>query len=256
MADRNKFIKIINISLNYQEISTFNIGKSIGFISSCLLLINEKLLIISIFGKKKDDYTKVYSVNEIFNQTIIKNDKSNNISLLKKLPGTNNIVVLSLLYWESNNNKYLIQLSNNKIIINDIYKYNLYGILETNESNKDNMLYSGCIYDYHYLIAISHEGSIFSWNLNSKCLINKINIKTLTFCDCLLWSNNYLIITSRNQKNNNIILTLEISQFKIINKMQIKGIEGIIGIKKIIHPELGNCLLISGENNKIMMLSI
>ena len=52
-ADRNKDIKIYNISLDYQLIISFSNGDSFGFISSCLLLVNENLLITSIFGKKK-----------------------------------------------------------------------------------------------------------------------------------------------------------------------------------------------------------
>ena len=76
--------------------------------------------------------------------------------------------------------------------------------METNEYNKNNMLYSGCICKNFYLFCISNEGNVFQWDLKSQILINKIFIKNFTLYDCLLWSNTFLIISSRNQENNNI----------------------------------------------------
>ena len=255
ISDTKKDIKIYNISLNYQEILSFNNGESIGNISSCLLLFNEILLITSIFGRKKNDYTKVYSMNDIFKNDINKNDKlKNNIT-----SGTNNLVICSLLFWEDSNynKKYLIQLSNNKIQINNILDYTLYGYLETNEYNKSNIFYSGTIYNTCYLIAISNEGYIFLWNLRSKEIINKVNIINFTLHDCLLWSNTFLVITARNTTNKkSIIKIFDITQFKIINNIYVSDIEGISCIKKIIHHKKGNCLIASGDNNKIILFSL
>ena len=260
-ADRNKNIKIYNISLNYELILSFNNGESIGFISSCLLLFNENILITSIFGRKKNDYTKIYSMNDIFKDN--KNNKldktKDNITLLKKLSGTNNIVICSLLYWDNdkNNTKYIIQLSNNKVQINDIKNYNLYGYLETDESNKSNLFYSGFIYKNTYLIVMSNEGSFYKWNLISKSLMKKMYINNHLLFDCLLWSNNFTIISARNQENKkSLIKIMDITQFKVINNTYVSEIEGIISIKKIIHPKKGDCLLVSGENNKIVLFSL
>ena len=259
IAFRNKFIKVYNISLNYEEILFFNNGDTIGFISCCLLLFKQNILITSIFGKKKEDYTRIYSMNNLFNKSKDEREKQKqNISLLKKLPGSNNIIICSIIFWENLNYKanYLIQLSNNNIQINDIYDYNLYCRLETNEYNKNNVFYSGCIYKESYLLCISNEGYVFLWNLISKILINKLYIDKFNLFDCLLWSNNYLIISSRTKDNkNSIIKILDISLFKIINNYYIVNLEGIACIKKIIHPKKGNSLLVSGENNKIILFS-
>ena len=260
-ADRNKDIKIYNISLDYQLIISFNNGDSFGFISSCLLLVNENLLITSIFGKKKEDYTKIYSIKNIFNKEtnkLLVKSNNKNVTLLNKISGTNNIVVCSLLYWNNNRdkNKYLIQLSYNKILINDINNYKLYDCLETKENNKNHILYSGSVYKDNFLIAISNEGSIFSWNLIFKNLLKKININNSLLSDCILWSNNYLIISASNTNKNSIIKILDISQFKIINNIYVNDISGISCVRKIIHPEKGDCLLAAGDNNKIALLSI
>lgn len=258
-ADRNKYIKIYNISLNYQLILSFNNGETIGFISSCLLLFDENLLISSIFGKKKNDYTKIYSLNDIFKNNNIFEKSKNNINMIKKLDDSNNMVVCSILIWDyiKYKIKYLIQLSNNKIIINDIHNYNLYGYLEGIDKNKNNVFYSGNICNEIFFIAISNEGFIFYWNILSKHLIKMIEINNYNLFDSLLWSNNYLIIGSWNQKNKeSMIKILDISQFMIINNIYVKEIEKISCIRKIVHQKKGNCLLISGDNNKIILLSI
>ena len=256
---RNNIIKIYNISLNYEEILSFENGKSIGMISCCLLLFNEVNLIVSIYGKKKDDYTKIYSLNNIFND--IKNTKNktkDNISLVKKLPGSNKIIVCTILFWENktNNKESLVQLGNNKIQINDLSDYNSYYFLNTNEYG-NNVFYSGCIYKDTYLICISNEGNIFLWNILSTSLINKISIEKFNLFDCILWSNNYLAISAINKENkNNVIKILDITLFKIINNIYVSDMEGVSCIKKIIHSLKGNCLLSSGENNKIILFSV
>ena len=260
-ADRNKDIKIYNISLDYQLLNSLYNGNSFGFISSCLLLVNDNLLITSIFGKKKEDYTKVYSIKNIFNKekkNLLDKPKEKNVTLLSKISGTNNIVICSLLFWDNkrDKNKYLIQLSYNKVLINDIDNYKLYDCLETKENNKNHILYSGSVFKDNLLIAISNEGSIFSWNLIFKNLVTKININNSLLSDCILWSNNYLIISANNANKNSIIKILDISKFKIINTIFVKDITGISCIRKIIHPEKGDSLLATGDNNKIVLLSI
>ena len=83
-----------------------------------------------------------------------------------------------------------------------------------------------------------------------------ININNCLLSDCILWSNNYLIISANNANKNSIIKILDISKFKIINTNFVKDITGISCIRKIIHPGKGDCLLATGDNNKIVLLSI
>ena len=258
IAFRNKIIKIYNISLNYEEILSFNNGNTIGMISCCLLLFNENYIIVSIYGKKANDYTKIYSLNNSLNNTKDKQktlNENKSFALFNKITGSNKIVVCSILFWEnlSTKKRSLIQLSNNKIQINDLSDINSYYFLETNDYN-DNVFYSGCVYQDKYLICISNEGLVFMWNMTSKSVINKLSIENFNLFDCLLWSHNCLIISSVNKvSKKNIIKILDIPSFKIINNIYVSNLEGISCIKKIIHPLKGNSLLASGENNKIIL---
>ena len=250
ITDTNNDIKIWNISLNYKLIAQFNNGDSIGNISSSLLLFPDYILITSIYGKKNDDYTKIYNFNEKSGKNICE--------FKKNIKGSNNLLVSYLLIWENNNKKYLIQLSYYKVLINDIVdeKNSLYWSFDGIENNEKLLFYCGYIVNKRFLITNTKEGYIFLIDLENKIIVNKLKI-SYNLYNSLLWSDNYIIFAAQDSNNTKkcFIKIMDIYQFKIISNLNYEILEGITTVKKITHPDIGNCLLTFGTNNKIIIFS-
>ena len=97
-----------------------------------------------------------------------------------------------------------------------------------------------------------NKGNIKIWNFHSGELLNKIKIINDTFPEnkeiygLCLWNNEYIFVGC-NDKN---IKLIEINKGKVIKKLT--GHENTVStIKKVVHPKYGQCLISSGNDNKI-----
>ena len=246
VSDINKIIHVYNLSLNYNLLYKIKTYYSFN-IFCCLLFFDDKnnnnYLISSTYGKNKDDYTKVFTLEDG--------------AFIKNYPMTNNNSTISLLCWYHKILKcnYIIELCSEKIFIyqmitNGYYmEYNvvdndfLHGfILETKEK-KD------------YLYCSTYDNNIFVFDLYKKSLNRRINVwniveKKCKINDMIKWSNNYIIIIN---SSNNCLDIIDVKQNKIINCIkEIKNIH-ISNIKKIIHPIYGESLLSSSDNSTISL---
>ena len=237
----NKIIYVYNLSLNYSLLYQIKIFYSFN-IFSCLLFFDNKnnnnYLITSTYSQNKDDYTKVYILEEG--------------QFIKNYPGTNENLTTLLIYWFHKKLKsyYIIELCTEKIFIYGMITNGLY--LKLNYKDVDFL--NGCIIEdkdkNEYLFCSTYDNNIYVFDLYKKKLERIIkfwnNIKQKNnIYDIIKWSNEYLII---NNYSNKCMSVIDVEQNKIVNS--IKEIDNVhfLFIKKIIHPIYGECLLTSSDD--------
>ena len=198
-GDAGKIVIIWNINDNYNikyKINTYY-GKGIY---SCLLIFphinNDNYIITSSLNKSgndNDSATKIYSLN--------------NGKFIKYIKNTNNNVIYYLLSWYNkiNNKYYIIQFSNEKIIINNLLEDELYS--ELRHENEESY-YSGCIYNKDnndYLCTSSYNGYINIWDLYNQNIFKVINTNGCKLAHIIEWNKKYIIVADINNKSFKII---------------------------------------------------
>ena len=225
--------------LNYNLIYSLKINYSVNTrIYSCLSYFPENkdnYLITSSNEDKEEDFTKIY---DFYTSNFIGN-----------LEHTNRKDIFYLLLWNNNNNDYVIGTSNSLIFINNIETKKIYKILESDKvlSNFN----SACLFqkdgvDYLYVTTV--RGCIIIWDLNKFIIKEYIYYKSSYFCNILIWSENYLLVS---EKNDGCILVIDIQRNRVISVL--KNIHDFYAmcLKKINHPIYGESLLSCAIDNKI-----
>lgn len=91
------------------------------------------------------------------------------------------------------------------------------------------------------LISASWIGIIRIWNFRSGELISKIKVSNDHTCGICLWDSRYLFLGNGDKK----LKLIDLKSYKIINEFEDHE-DYVITIKKIIHPQFGECLLTQG----------
>jgi len=146
-------------------------------------------------------------------------------------------------YYDKKNNKnYILSCNKGHIKSYDYLENKLYHIYSDNNDSK--IHYSLIINNKNEevnIIESSEDGNIRIWNFHSGQLLNKIKINNVKLYGICLWNNEYLFVGCED-------MTIKIIDLN--NGIVIKNISGhnsgVISIKKIIHPEYGECLLSQG----------
>jgi len=244
-ADNNKIVIIWDITNNYNI--KYKINTKDDYIFSCILVFphnnNDNFIITSSISESNDNdssATKIYSLNYG--------------NFIKYINGSNNIDVSYLLSWynKKNNNYYIIQLTNKKIIINNLLEDELYSEL-INEPEADH--YSGFIYNIDnndYLCSSSENGYINIWDLYNKIIFKVISINNCCLYHIIQWNNKYIIVADFYNKCFKVI-NLENEKIKDIEKQHADGVKCI---KKIYHPKYGESLLSADKDKTIKLWSI
>ena len=245
-SDCNYIVIIWDITDNYSIKHKINTNYS-GDIYSCLLIfpnnIDDNYIITSTCHISKDNdnsATKIYSLE--------------NGKFIKYLDNTNNKRIYYLLSWnnKTNNKYYIIQLTYEKIIINNLLEKELYSELMNQSEDNFN---SGFIYTKDkndYLCSSSENGIIYIWDLFKKNILKTINIKNSFLYHIIQWNNIYIIVA--DYKNGSFkIINLENENVSDINE---KNNGALFCIKKIYHPKYGESLLTAGENKTIRLWSV
>ena len=95
------------------------------------------------------------------------------------------------------------------------------------------------------LIDSSNYANVQIWNFHSRELIKIIEVSTSRgLYDIFLWNNNYLIVGGKHGK----IIILDLIKGVICQKLNFHN-KDILSIKKIIHPQFGECLISQGWKN-------
>ena len=213
-------------------------------IMSCLIIFEKNYIITSTgCSDTNTDYTHVY--------------KFDDGSLNKKIIGSNLYSTYYLLYWynkKDNNNYYLIECCYGKILIYNIISNEL--IKELKKAKNESDHYRAIIINEEnnnkdYLCTSSDNGFVDIWDLEEGLLIKSIGTNSkCKFYEICQWSIRYIIVTD---SENNSFSVIDIIDGKIIS--EIGGIHDdcVIGVKKIIHPIYGECLLSNDDEGKIKL---
>ena len=251
--DINGIIKIINISDNYNIISKIISPKEF---KNCWSYLNCALLFNIQIGKEKLDIILVGSRARYMEEYPTKIYNIHNGQFLKDISNTIKNKTRFIIPWynESNQEYYLIELCEDLLVIVNILHNEIYAKFD--EENFKNYS-SGLIYknnNVDYLYASNSCSEINIWNLLDKVLIKKIKISNkinnIRLYGLLIWNENYMIVNDDYYK---AIRVIDLKQNKVVSMINNRHKASVRCIKRINHPEYGECLLTGGDDHNIKL---
>ena len=255
-TDKKGIIQVINITDNYNIISQINSPKefknSWNFIN-CALLFNIQIgskqmdiLIVASRARYMEEYpTKIYNMN--------------NGQFLKDISNTKKNKTRFIIPWYNENNQfyYLVECCEDLLIVVNILHNEVYAKLEEErfKSYSSGFIHRKNEIDYLYVSTSCSEIDI--WELMDKTLAQKIKISNkfnnIRLYGLLLWKENYLIV---NDDTNRALRIIDLNQKKVVSYINNKHKESLRCIKRISHPEFGECLLTGGDDHTIKLWTI
>ena len=242
-SDKNKIVIVWDITNNYNILYNINTNYGDDIYSSLLIFSindNNNYIITSTKNISNDadkSSTKIYSLNSG--------------KFIKYINNSNNYETYYLLSWYNikDNKYYLIELANNKIVINNLLEDKLYSeLIQEPESSH----YSGFIKNRNnkdYFFSSSFNGYINIWDLYNKNNVKIINTNKYRLNNIIEWNDKYIIVVDFDNKSFKII-NIETFDIKRVYK------KGVKSIKKIYHPMHGESLLSSDQDGIIKLWSI
>jgi len=219
MKDRN--IRILNAN-NWESILNITNIYISGFLySGCFLNENNQIYIIT--SPPRNELIKVFDLNG---------------NKIKEINNSKDRTFFIDTYYDDIKYKNYIIACNEKYLKSyDYNKNELYHIY--NDKNKE----------YHInsviqkskiikLFEICHDGNLRIWNFHSGSLLKKINIGYMDLRSLCLWNNNYIFIGCSNRN-----IKLVDFNLGLILKCFIGYSDIVVTIKKVIHPEFGECII-------------
>ena len=252
-ADIEKNVIVWDISNNYNLLHLIKTEYIDNNIYSCCLFFDnfERNFIFTSCGlnryKKNDtSYTKMYSFKDG--------------NFVKNLIESNDNNTYYILNWFNEDNKinYLIELCEEKVVITDFIKNELYAKLLPS-GFKVLKYYSGFIYTYanktgrDFLCCSTSNGCVVIWDLLFKNLVYLGKISKVELYNIIQWNEKYAIISGGANKS---IKIFDIQNYKEVNNIETGHSSNVNCIKKISHPDYGECLLSSGNDHQIKLWTI
>ena len=250
-ADIDKNVIVWDITNNYNILHFIKTEYINVYIYSCYIFFDnfDNNYIFTSCGlnryiKNDTSYTKIYSFKDgIFNKNIIDSNENNTYYLL-------------MWYNEISKINYLIELCEEKIIITNFMKNELYAKLLP-IGFKVLKYYSGFIHTVSsgkdWLCCSTSNGCIAIWDLFAKQIVYYKKISKVELYNIIPWSLKYLIISGGSNKS---IKIFDIEIMKEVNNIKTEHSSNINCIKKIMHPTYGECLLTSGNDHQIKLWKI
>ena len=197
----------------------------------------DALLLFNVFNKdyillpsyEKNNFSKLYEFTE-------------NTPFIKNIYGTNENNCMCAVPWFYNNKYYIIQSSDDFIIINNLFENENYAKLSMGKSPNQ---YYCCLYKKNYLCVTSDMAKyVRIWDLVNKVIYKQIDYEAKydNGYEIVHWNDKYSIVGAHTQ-----IVIMDIEKGEKV----IKVVEGknIVGVKKIKLNNLGECLITSGYEN-------
>ena len=210
-----------------------------------------------IFTKAKT-WIVASSIEEKNKTLIVDINKSDNYITIKE---SENIPVYCLCYWYNKNAEEekdahnIIQCGQNKIIITQFPRNQTYLIINTEEKYKYNS--GGLVFnikDKDILAVSSCSGLVLIIDLIEKNTVKKIEMNDVHLFSFIKWNENYLIL---NDMRNRKLIVIDIKRdYKIVSKNYLPEMEIDSFMKKIRHPDYGECIITSGKNFKLNLFGI
>ena len=242
-ADHNYIVIVWDITNNYNKKKIIETEYD-DIIYSCLL----------VFPDNNDDnfiITSTISTSDEDEQSLVKVYSLNNGEFVKNID--NNEIYYLLSWYDKNNNKYyIVQLSNKKVIINNLLEDELYCELKHSPEGFHN---SGFIFskdNNDYLCSSSINGYIHIWDLYNKNIFKAINTNNCYLMHIIQWNSKYIIVADYDNKCFKII---NLENDNIANIEQ-KHTKQVICIKKIYDDKNGELLLSASNDNTIKLWNI
>ena len=243
--DDDKNINIWDLSNNFNLKQNLKLEYN-NIYSSILIFDNRNdYIITSTYNKENlaEDYTKIFYFE--------------NGKFIRDIPDTSKNATYYLLEWNNPNNNqcYIIDFCIGKILINKVNEEEKYAELNSNVPFERALTYyRGCIIgDNDKLIGLSEGGYILLWDLLNLNLLNKMKIDKGKLNTLLKWSDNYIIVSD---KNDNSFYVIDIITYKVISKINKHIKDFIKSFKKIIHPNLGHCLITCNHAHHIQLWAL
>ena len=246
-ADDNRIVIVWDIINNYEIRQKIDTNYEDDIYSVLIffdndITNNQNYIITSTYSSSNDiqnSATKIYTL-----------DNGEFINYINE-SNYDNIYYLLLWYNKKDNNNYLIQFSYKKILINklDIKNNDIYAKLSQEPENEH---YSGFIYskdDNEYLCTSCYNGFIHIWDLYNKKNISIIDTKSL-LCHIIQWNEKYVIAASYENKS---FIIVDLDEKKVYNDIKVEHTLEVKCVKKMIHPDFGECLLTAGRDNVIKL---
>jgi hypothetical protein len=238
---KGSFIKVWDLTNNYNLKHSIQIDYSENtIIYSCFLYFpenDEDYLITSSNERESNDYTKIYSFA--------------NGSLINNMEDTNRSEIYYLLLWSKNDkDDFLIECSNQLVVIHDLKTKKLVRGLHTNNTTIHN---SACIIrkdEIDYLYVGNINGIINIWDLNTFQLKGNVTHRKSYFYHLINWSNKFILVA---EKFSGCIIVIDTTSNRVITVITNKDEIFVNSLKKIIHPDYGESLLSSDFSNKIYL---
>ena len=252
-ADTNKNVIVWDITDNFKLLHLIQTEYINHNIYSCYIFFDnwDNNFIFTSCGlnkyeKNEASYTKMYSLKDgKFVKDIIDSNENNTYYLL-------------IWYHEGHKINYLIECCEEKIIITDFVKNDLYANLMPH-GFKVLKYYSGFIYNYEkkngrdFLCCSTSNGCVAIWDLLNINLIYFGKISKFELYNIIQWNENYAIISGGKNKT---IKIFDIRKFKEVKSIETGHSSNVNCIKKIVHPIYGESLLSSGNDHKINLWTI
>lgn len=245
-SDRKGIVIVWDIKNDFTLVKSFE-TKYETFIYSCLLFMKDDVpyVVASCIGGNAG--TKVFNLKTGESTREIKNENDSNIYFL--------------LYWEHNGNDYAIQCGKSKVIISNLLKDETYAKLDTEKDGLYNM--GGMIFkqkeikdgnpsEEDFLIVTATYGIVNVFNLNKKQNVHNFKLDQAHLYNVLRWNENYFIILNSFPQKLEIIDSK--NNFKVLSEIHCPEFQYERYIKKVIHPEFGECLVsVSPLDNRVKL---
>ena len=238
ISDENN-IKLWNIN-NWELILNLKKINNLGYLfSGCFLYDNNENYIVSsnLQWNGNPELIKIFDFNG---------------EKIKEINDSNDTTLVIDSYYDKNLNKNYIITSNENYIKSYDYNNNeLYHKYYDNENGTHNSFLIKSNEEIIKLLENGNDGYLRIWNFHKGVLIKKIKIISKPLIDACLWNNSYIFVGC---KDNSIKLV------DIKNDILVKSFSGhnqtVLTIRKVKHPEYGECLISQGYKDDQIKLWI
>ena len=246
---KNQRDLILSLSSDDSNIKLWNIN-----CLECLLninLIKENGYLYSVCFLNDNNQNYIITSYSIFESIIVIDFRGNKI---KEINDSQNKTYFIDIYYDNLLYKIYIITGNDGYVKS--YDYNENKIYHKYFDNLNNIEES-CIcnsiiindkQDLIKMIESNEDGNIRIWNFHSGELLNKIKLGNIKLFGICLWNSKYLFVGCANKK----IKLLELKNGKIIKNLDGHN-ECVTTLKKIVHPQFGNCLISQSLDNTIKL---
>ena len=231
-SDANKLVIIWDIQNFFNKKYTIQAQYSNHIYDAKLLfnVFNKDYILLSNYAS--NEYSKLYEFKE-------------NTPFVKNIYGTNDHITYYMIPWFYQNKYYLIECSQNKIYINNMFEDENYANLSMDPEGNH---YCGYLYNENYLCVSDYcQKFVRIWDLVNKVIYKQINYDTswsYSSYEIIPWNSKYLIFGS-----DYYFIIMDINEGKTIKKIDITDSSEIRSMKKIKVGQLGECFICGGNGN-------